>query len=80
MVRYSNEVRDSHMTGPIQHVLDYYKSLKLFDKLAHDPKNAIVYKLKEGNFHNLYNWKKSKNIKPQLHWKPAKTVGNSILK
>ena len=50
MVRYSNEVRDSHMTGPIQHVLDYYKSLKLFDKLAHDPQNAIVYKLKEGNF------------------------------
>ena len=47
-VRYSNEVRDSYMTGPVDHVLNYYKSLKLFDRLAHDPKNMIVYKLKEG--------------------------------
>ncbi len=48
MVRYSNEVRDSFMTGDVDHMFNYYKSLKVFDKLAHDPKNRILYKLKEG--------------------------------
>jgi hypothetical protein len=48
MVRYSNEVRDSFMTGDVDHMLNYYKSLKVFDKLAHDPQNRILYKLKEG--------------------------------
>ena len=48
MVRYSNEVRDSFMTGDVDHMMGYYKSLKVFDKLAHDPANKIVYKLKEG--------------------------------
>ena len=42
------------MTGDVEHMMGYYKSLKVFDKLAHDPANKIVYKLKEGrSFHQL---------------------------
>lgn len=53
-VRYSNEVRDSHMIGPVDHMISYYKSLKVFDRLAHDPQNMIVYKMKEGKFGGLF--------------------------
>ena len=56
MVRYSNEVRDSFMTGDVDHMMGYYKSLKVFDKLAHDPANKIVYKLKEGRSFYQYDF------------------------
>ena len=42
------------MIGPVDHMISYYKSLKVFDRLAHDPQNMIVYKMKEGKFGGLF--------------------------
>ena len=44
------------MTGDVDHMMGYYKSLKVFDKLAHDPANKIVYKLKEGRSFYQYDF------------------------
>jgi gamma-butyrobetaine dioxygenase len=53
-INSSNQSRDSMLrVTSAKAVKDTYRSLALFDRLAYDPENQIVYKLKEGNQNKL---------------------------
>ncbi len=48
-INFSNQSRDSTMrVTSVKTVRDVYRALKLFDRLAYEPDNQIVYKLREG--------------------------------
>ncbi len=47
-INYSDEVRDSHLSQPLDVAKKIYKALKLFNSLIYHRDNMFVYKMKEG--------------------------------